>query len=102
MVVSLGMVLIGGTILLFTLAFNKMQDDIREDASEKVHLPKAYRNCGDHSVSIADNAELNDIEFDGVVVKLISDAADGTTKITQVHGCTGEVLGTLTIQSIQD
>lgn len=95
MVISMGLLLIGGTILLFVLAFKKISE--KSGDSSKAHIPYDYRNCGEHELSLGAGEEITHVEFDGVIARLVVDRPDGGIAIRMVQACTGDVLSNLTI-----
>jgi len=96
-VISLGLLLIGGTILLFVLAFKKISDKAVEPVN--AHIPKEYRQCGEHKITLQSGEAIESIDFDGVVARLVIESPDGGKAIRAVHLCSGEVLGNLMLRN---
>ncbi len=97
MVLSLGLLLIGGTILLFVLVAKKIANPPSED-SVQVSVPREYRGCGEHALDLADGEALRDISYDGVIARLQVAQPDGGTQIRLVHLCSGKSLGHVTVR----
>ena len=95
-VISMGLVLIGGTILLFVLAFKKINDKVGDPA--KAHIPREYRDCGEHELALGAGEEITHVEFDGVIARLVVERPDGGVAIRMVQACTGDLLSNLTIK----
>lgn len=93
-VISMGLVLIGGTILLFVLVFNKMTN---KDESGEIHVPRAYRHCEQTDVPLSIGETVKRIEFDGMVARVITELPQGSTSLKLVHSCSGELLGSVTL-----
>jgi len=95
-VISLGLLLIGGTILLFVLAFKKISDKAVEPVN--AHIPKEYRQCGEHKITLQAGEVVESMDFDGVVARLVIELPEGGKAIRMVHVCSGEVLGNLQLR----
>lgn len=93
-VVSMGMVLIGGTILLFVLIFSKMSN---KESNADIHTPSTYRHCENTEIALQAGETVKRIEFDGVVARIITDLPAGGTGLKLVHSCSGELLGSVTL-----
>lgn len=96
MVLSLGLLLIGGTILLFVLVAKKIANPPSPD--KQISAPREYRHCGEHELALGDGEVLHSISYDGPVARLRTAAADGSAQIRLVQLCSGEVLGRVTIK----
>ncbi|MCI5049388.1 MAG: hypothetical protein MRY32_03550 [Rickettsiales bacterium] len=95
-VIGMGLVLIGGTILLFVVAFQKMNN--KNIAKSHAKLPYGYRECGDHEVPLADGERIEAIEFDEMIMRVTIRIPRGGKKVTMLHACTGEHVGSVTIK----
>jgi uncharacterized iron-regulated membrane protein len=95
-VISMGLVLVAGTILLFVLVFQKMNN--KEEGKVAAKIPYAWRACGEHNVALAKDEAIERIEFeeDGIT-RLITRSPGDQWAVTWVHGCSGEVVGRLKI-----
>lgn len=96
-VISMGMVLIGGTVLLFFMAFKKMNEKVISGGG-KGYVPREYRECGEHTLQLAKDETLLKIEHEGVISRVTVSLADGNTAVRLVQSCTGEQLGSLIIK----
>ena len=96
-VISMGLLLIGGTILVFALAFQKVNGELIEKSHVKV--PREYRQCGNNEIQLGDGESLKSMEFEESVVRLIVSLPDGGTAARVVQLCTGKQLGSLTVRN---
>lgn len=93
-VISMGLVLIGGTILLFALVFSKMSGE-KEEASA-IYVPRGYRDCAQVEIPLQTAETIRSIEFDDMVARIITDLPNGESSLKLVHSCSGELLGSVT------
>lgn len=96
-VIGMGLVLIAGTILLFVFAVQKMSEKAKEASDPRSVIPRDYRDCGDHRVSLAEKFPLSEIELKGSIARVVQRTANGGAVITLIHLCSGEKLGSVTL-----
>ncbi|MBN66147.1 MAG: hypothetical protein CMM94_01070 [Rickettsiales bacterium] len=95
---SLGVILIGGTILLFVLIFQKMQDKQSEEGKILASLPREYRACQDADILVPAGGFIRDMSFEGKMLRVMVDM-DSDERITMlIDSCTGKVVNTLRIR----
>jgi len=95
-VLSLGLLLIGGTLLLFVLVFKKITSKPVEPTN--AHIPREYRQCGEHKMMLQAGEVIETIDFDGVVARLVIELPDGGKAIRAVQICSGETLSNLVVR----
>ena len=93
----MGLLLIGGTILLFVLAFKKMAKD--EPESGTAHIPLAYRECSEQTLHLPDVHLIERVAFDGSVARLVTRDEQGRMALVLVDGCKGTKLGQVTLST---
>lgn len=96
-VISMGMLLIGGTILLFVMAFKKMNDRTHQEIAD-LRIPPAYRECGEHTLTLPAGYVLKTVKFDGKVARLVATTDAGEWVIVLADSCSGHQLGALSVR----
>lgn len=96
-VISMGFVLLGGTVLLFVLAFQKIRDKAAQ--AEHKTIPKDYRECGHHRLTLQKGETVQDILWEGPIARVTTRQKGGATVLRMVQSCTGQELGSLTIDA---
>ena len=96
-VIALGFALIGGTVLLFVLAFQKMQDRTQDKATQD-YIPRAYRDCQDATIALRDVVMIHQVEYDAHIARMRAEATDGSQLLLLVNSCSGTVLNRVELQ----
>ncbi len=98
MVISMGIVLIAGTLLLFAIVFERMQGVTEASAAKPAQVPDDWRDCGAHTLPLGADETIMRIGFDEAgITRIITRLPGGARRIRWVHGCSGDVVGRLTI-----
>lgn len=96
-VIAMGLVLVTGSIFLFVFAIKKMSDKAQEASDPRSVIPREYRECGDHRVSLTDKLPLGEVELKGQIARVVQRTPSGGAVITLIHLCSGEKLGSVTL-----
>jgi hypothetical protein len=94
-VISMGMILVAGTILLFVLAYHKM--NAPQSEKDAARVPRDWRGCIEKSYPLGAGEAVDDVQFDGMVTRVIISLPNGGMRLLTVQGCSGEILQRLTI-----
>lgn len=94
-VISMGMLLIGGTILLFILVFKKMAHQMPD--AQNAMIPRAYRECGEHTLKLPKGTTIESVKYEGTIARILARNAAGETMIVLADSCSGKKLGELHI-----
>ncbi len=99
-VLSLGVLLIGGTILLFVGIVQKMQK--QEKAETDYSLPKDYRDCRDATIALGEEEVMEDYIIEGRIMHVISSDAGQTMHVRLIDLCGGRQINHMTIETQDD
>lgn len=94
----MGLVLVTGSIFLFVFAIKKMSDKAADAADPRSAIPREYRECGNHRVSLTDKLPIGEVELRGQIARVVQRMPDGAAVITMIHLCSGERLGSVTVE----
>lgn len=84
---SMGLLLIGGTILLFVLVGARIKDRMEGKPGA------SGRGCAEQEVNITQyGANMQNIVFDDRTIDLLVHQPDGNVRALRIHRCSGEIL----------
>jgi len=91
LVISMGVLLIGGTVLLFALVVKKV--------SAEAAKARAAQECAGGKVDLSGHGKIISSAMDGHIMRITLRKPPGHNETVSVDICTGKVIGTLVVET---
>jgi hypothetical protein len=91
LVFSMGLLLIGGTVLLFGIILKKM--------SQEKNMPPVVQECKGGALDLKGRGLVMESKLENNVLRLTLEKGPGHTEMLTVDACSGEITSTLVIDS---
>ena len=89
LVISMGFLLIGGTILLMAVVWKKVASD----------TAKLHGECAGGKIDLKGHGQLVNTLTDGHIIRITFKKQPGSTEIVSVDLCAGKLLGSLSVET---
>ena len=97
-VISMGLFLVAGFILVFVLAIKRFTSD-EPLIKRETKAPYAYRHCEQKTLALDADETVNQITFEGEIAQVVTRNADGDYQIRLLHPCSGSWVGRVNLKS---